>query len=374
MLTQVSVSAMDAYSLLVEPPHNSMNMTQSYLAETFNWLNILIRIFPMWSTKSIHTTHLTLQTRNQCLSIIMITITTAAILYHLTFVLVFYIMRGDNVIYQIIYTMGEVVVVISRLLNLFYFVRHFDFPWNSDKIQTFHPKQMQIIAKYKRIIFIFLFLIIVLDIIMSVHFISGYLRNDLMNDIIMDVIGRIFQFFPCFITMAVAAVIFLQYHLHLLQFIDALKADSVNFKDLLKRYVKTKKLFEKHYNVYLDWSIKFYLLSILLDVWMSSFAIESTGDLMNIMEFFEDTCIASFFVVTASIIGESFNEFESKLYEYGVHGVVHEELNFLMSYVTRYPFTICIGNVQITRKKAARFVLFFTAARIFAYSARYIVL
>ena len=348
------------------------NLHQNHLSQSFSWLNIFILYSPLWVKRTPNLEH-----RSCCLSLIILSITIIAILYHLAFVFIFYIYKAlDGLIYQSVYSLSEIIVSSSRLFGLYYFYSQFNYPWNHSQLQSLNMKHIKIIKTSKQTILILFMLIMILDIIMAIHYAYGHIEQDESFYVSVSVIGRLFLFFPSFISFAVAAAIFLKYHLRIIQFTEKLQAgDIIDFNDMLQSYVKLNELFKCEYSVYLEWSLLLYLFGILLDIWVSSYEILSYDSWIDFVDVFEDIFVFVLYVISASWVGESFAKYESMLYKYGMDNkksINYNEFHYLLVYVSRYRLQVRLGRVTITKFNAIKFVVVFCVAKLMSYTVRYI--
>eukprot|EP01084_Bolivina_argentea_P088312 159460_1 len=363
-LAGTEVPLLEAEDLQHTPQNNA-------LSSSFRWLNNIVLYCPMWTKRKPYSKKF----RSFWLSLMVLCLTISAILFHLVYVLMPYIPDVDIWIYRAIYASLEIIDTISIYSSIYYFYQYFNFPWITTGLQPFSQTQTREMFKYKTIIQLLLAIIFTLDIIMFVHYLLYDLQSGDVYFVAMVIIGRLFLFFPAFVAFAVSSTIFLKYHLIILQLIGALKKSvQVDFRQALIKYEDMKQMFEIDYNLYLKIFIQLYLLTRILDTWISSYKIISENHWIQSIEIVESICVAVMFVISASLIGESFDKYELFLFQYGRNHPqdVDYHFTYMISYVARYPFRIKIGTVTITKRNAVKFVVIFIGAKLISYSLSYI--
>ena len=230
------------YALLEVKDDTEHDTIHQSLSESFAWLNRMVLLCPMF-TRRIPNSN---QSRSSYLSFIVTILNIGAILYHLVFVLIEYTFySSESTVFRIVFGTEEVSTAISRALALYYFYVQFDYPWakSRSKIQSdaFTIQQRRSLQKYNMIIIFFYTIIMILDLIILVHICYKHSKVESTNhwqNYTATITGRIFIWFPIYLSFAVLGAIFVKYHLWMQQLINLLKdKGKINFEDMLDEYV-----------------------------------------------------------------------------------------------------------------------------------------
>eukprot|EP01084_Bolivina_argentea_P140095 246389_1 len=349
-------------------------------SQTLRLLNTVILYLPMWCSKPPNQS----EERNKYLSIIIILIVIGFTLFHLVFayIIIFDVFFFD-VVFAIIYITLEVGLTFARLLTLYYFYVHFNFPW----LTNFNPLNDNI-SCYNYLIKILMFLLFIID---GVSITGAIIKNISLHnmhiiaylELTALITGRIFIFWPLFVTLAVHSMICLKYYLALIEVHRMLNHENINV-DLSQLFLKYQKLYDAYkidYHPILNWSLHFILCSYAFNIWIDTYSI-FYADSFDWPDIFDAACIVIIFIiycVFSSLMNEKFEQFERSLSRFGItviqndvkHFFNNNYYNYLLHFVSRYPISIRIGILTVTRSNAIKFLIGFVGLKLISYAIQY---
>eukprot|EP01084_Bolivina_argentea_P241407 405270_1 len=357
------------------------------LSNSFSWLNFYLTYLPMFTSTKPNGNQ-----RSKWLIIIFMIINVLTNTFHFAFSAKYAFEDWtDNYVAQTVYVVNELAILFSRYFSIIYYYKYCNYSWVSaiNEIQLNHnhtnyytfQKSNKIIKWGAHLLFI------TRSIVVTAYCIGFYLSSAWWV-LLLVIGGAIFVYFPVYASVVVICFIYIKYCAYLLYMVDTINATDNDFVTILKQYRLLVKSFKVDHNVCLKWSIYAYLLGGITDVWLSVFDLfqhkepffVKTADISSNIA---DTLFALLFVYGACLMNETFQKFQTQLYESGKQFVDdravnddywnsnYHSYNYLLHYSSKYPLTIRIGRITVTKGTTIKFVITFAIVRWLSYSVHY---
>ena len=181
-------------------------------------------------------------------------------------------------------------------------------------------------------------------------------------------------------SISVRAVIFLQNHIKLIKLTDEFNIDEQEliFVDLYNEYEDIRKEFKINYHYTFKWSINFQLAILVLYLWKNVYYTIHEGEWVCGIFLTADITQLILFLVTASLMTESFYKLKLALFEYGSqlmdkdNSKNRQDYQYLLSHLQEKPMEIKVGSFTVTKGNAIAFAVGFVVAKFFAYIVQYL--
>ena len=352
----------------------------------FKWIETWLVYFPMWVN---HINNY--KQRRKCLSISVISFTSIVVLYHFAFIFkLIYDSIGDDGInmYHIVYFAAEILLTITRFISMYYFYKYFKYPLTSKATMlhfetNIYTKHAQKIRKWNKSFITLSVILGVSDVIVVYNYYQQNLLltgNDVIYTNIALILGRLFVYWPLNICIILSCAIFLKYYLYILELTEIVQKEKeqncISFDVLYDKYREMKKGFNHGYHSYFRLSIQLYLFTFILDIWVTVYQ----KNLWDYVEVAGQILQVSLYLLTASLITDTFQKFDKLIWNYCEETVKIKQQNqqiydhnFVLNYILKYPFVIRMGNVRISKRNGIKFMIVFSVSKFIAYSLRYLV-
>lgn len=360
-MSSVEYNALD---MLVN--EHDFEKVQISFGDHFKWLDKIALYTPMWCTMAPN-----LHPRNKCISCIMIMI--SALFSIAYYIWCAYYKTYNDIIVEGMFLIKYAVNISSRYLQMYYFWRYFQYPWHTS-MQEFRlnsSSHSSIVRLYKYIAIFMLILLIAVSIPWCVYFYSvGWIYTP---------VGLVFVYIPSYIFATIYFVICLKYGLYLRQLRNDIKVKDCNLsmKEIQKRY---QLLYDDAninlYNIYLKYSMDTNLVSLILWGWLQTYIyIDSHGYgalsmMVNLIAY------GVFYAIGACFVSEMYFALEKEVWKCGDKYMDKEcdgrYYMYLIQYMGKYPLTVKIGRLVITKEGCFKFALVFMAVKLLAYSIQWI--
>ena len=359
--------------------------TRNYLEQKFIWLEKLLMYFPMWVPIINNGSN---SQRNKCLSFFIISISSMCTVYH-GIVVCWWLSdeidsSGPNV-YQLVFFIDEILHSLIRLMTIYYFMKHFNFPLAS-RIAYFNVStyinDSAIIQKCNRLFIGTLVIINAADLFI----VYSYIQQDLLIDdsslriqsVITDVIGRVFVYWPMHLCVCLSCCIFIKYHSHMNELTDIITnttEEKIQFDPLFEKYRAVKIGFEHDYHRSLKMAVETYLALKLIDIWLLVYEISTSNLILFCMDVIGNLLLCLMYLICASLVTDAFEKFDKLLWTHCENDKKHESnyQNFFLNYTAKYPLVIKIGNFRISRKNSFKFIFVFASTKFIAYALKILV-
>ena len=255
-------------------------------------------------------------------------------------------------------------------------------------------------------------IIFIFEIIYTVWYCILYVELLTLIDYAALLLGKIFLYFPIYVTVGIHAAISVTYYLYLLQLIHILKQKDEIIIDQdydhqhdKNKIIPSKDIFDLYRKLYesfcvmntkcLKKCINYCSLACFVHLWIASYHMFEDDDMTldqhliyNLIIF----CLFVIYVISASVLSETYYRFESLLWKYGYqimdnsdgdrgedennHMYTNNELqqfNYLLQYVYKHPITVKIGQLTVTKRNFMRFLVAVVIAKLMSYSVKWIV-
>eukprot|EP01084_Bolivina_argentea_P301384 519940_1 len=290
--------------------HSNVDLNSHWcynLKPYFKWINLIILYYPMRCTiEPYQKIRRSKYWNNFFLCCIII-----GILYHSIAILIWffdiYFPIVDQ-ISQVVYILFEISVLCARITSLYYFYSKCDFPWMCTNSLNIFPEQnisnniVYLLRKYMIFIKIIMLILFIADFIQTVMYVlnaASYQNTTTplrICYIIMPISGRLFIFWPNYITFSMISFITLKYKMYFMILIDQLyemsNQNTFDFGDILQKYQSIKSSFSTDYNSSgLKWFVLLMVCAYTLRLWSVSYEIlsgtwESENIVLNVLRLF----------------------------------------------------------------------------------------
>eukprot|EP01084_Bolivina_argentea_P034136 63179_1 len=358
------------------------------ISNVFRWLNKFVLYLPMCTSKTPANHNL----RSQNLTLLIIFIVSTCNLFHYSMVIWWILTTWSHEYFaQIAYAVQETAMLCSRYLSIFYYYKHFNYPWICDttvikincKLKDYKTV-VNALNKSNSIIKILYAIIIICHLITFIFYgIDDYLNGQYLW-FVADIVAPVFVFLPVYTSFVVIAVIFTKYYAFLLHLMQIIKqSNTSNITQILDEYTMLRKSFVIDDNIYLRWSVLLWLFQFLLETWTSSVDIfDGNHSVFNkmaeLITYITDFSFMFLFFYTSCIMSQAFQKFISLLYEYGNQFVQEKRLthdhwtyNYMLQYVLKHELNVQVAGIAITRRNTVKFVITFIVARMLSYAVYY---
>ena len=348
---------------------------EAYLERSFMWMKVLLTYFPMWLPI------IDKKERNKYLSITIICLSSIAVIYHATDVSWWIFDASENnkesTVWDIVYLTFEVLVTITRFICLFYFYKHFKFPFKS-YIMGFaditYAKYANTIRKCNIFILVIVSIVACSDLLQTYTYVKDDLAESdtfhIITSIIADICSRVFLYWPLNICVYLCCCIFIKYYLYMLHLMDMVKTGHQNgkieFDLLLEKYKIMSDAFNYDFHLYLKITVEIYLFASVLGIWSD---ISSKVTWATVTESIVNALNLMLYPVVASLITDTYERFDKLLWKYCMENTGDEShyKQLLLNYVMKYPFAVKVGNLRISRRNIVTFLIVFVATKLMAY-------
>eukprot|EP01084_Bolivina_argentea_P189442 325769_1 len=360
-------------------------LQQISLSNSFSWLNIYLTYLPMFSSKKLNGDEKRIWL---VVLILIMNILSNAVHFGLAAKWIFEDWT-DNYLAETVYVADEMAILFSRYFSIIYFYKHCNYQWLSPINQIYLNDNERIYCRIDKCIKIIkwwtLLLFITRLIASTGYFVESYLNGFYWTSVV-EIIGTIFVYYPIFISIVVMCFIYIKYYAYLLYMTEKITQTENDFAHILSEYKLLFQSFKAEHNFYLMWAIFLYLFGFITDVWISLFDIFQSPkslflQIADVVSMFADIFCAVLFVYGACLMNEMFLKFQTLLYESGKQFINHDAMNdnswnyhsynYLLHYSSKYPLTIKIGRITITKGNTVKFVVTFAVLRWLSYSAHY---
>ena len=368
------------------------------LFNRFEWFDWIIRVSPMWV---FHDTKM--KRRSTCCNVFGIS--------HIIFIFLYVVIAEGYYVYDAvstestrlftaIYVVGEIFMVVSRIISLIYFAKYFNYPWNSFgkdlKIITNHHGLKEVFdRKVFRITVMMILFLILYMILCSLHYFpecvkdSGIPQILAYTPLVCWVLGWIYcLIFSHAIATCCVMLILLKHELFLLKLnhiVSIENQDKISYIEITDQYKKTVFAFEKECKFW-KWYFALKFAGLLCYVWEYSSQIIHNEDL-NIylsLHYFAGIpfWIAPFFVlvIVSSNLSRSYHNFKQQLLlTFGAHmnqskddkkGDLNtiQECNYLYHYICAHPMVFIVFGYEFNLNTAMKLCIVFILAKLISYS------
>ena len=401
MATKVAVLEIeDQYqSLLAQDASNQDSLL------SFKWLEKLILLFPMWSSKSTKNHRVKDRCVHNSINImvsIFVALTSSAVLAYC--IVKFMIPQNDIV--ALVDSVAYSLFTIGKLISIYYYHNNFNFPWLSSppelhrrtSIAKFENKYPQNMTYYTKMMIILFICTMITDIASNVYGIYHFFGSWQIQ--LFWFTWRILYLYSMYISECVASVIFFKYAIFVnqltfdLECVSNCEQNQISIKQIFYDYKKLYTEYKRDYCVTLRYQINITLLGIVVWLWSDSYRL-LFGDVFNSPMFGWILCwiinnitTIAMILIPASILAEAFHAFRRKLWEESAvtmdeHENEIDDMNeyqnngiqiyyvYLINFVNRFPIDAKIFHLSITRKNFIRLFITFIAAKLASYSFRY---
>eukprot|EP01083_Nonionella_stella_P028232 77746_1 len=351
------------------------------LSQQFQWLSFIVLYTPMWCTHSPSGT-----TRWYAINMLMTFITISVVLTFTSLVLFamfeHYSVIADDPSWTVpaSYDIAWIILLSSiRLLCIYYFYKHFNFPWNVreppflvNDNQSINIKRVSSVIKCTSTrIKVFLVTVIVMDII---YIVNGrwyvYCNGDTSYKIII-LTTRFLVFDPSFIAVAVSSVIFLKYKLYLMLLINRLGNDNnINFNDMLHHYDSLIHHFKNECNCALHAFLQLFVIELICDAWTCAEDLDKETLIADIVDITRNVLLIIEISIGILSLSDAFESFNNIVSIYGKKHSMNnkEDYNYFLYYCFRYPLRIKVFGVEMSRNGIVTSVVVFVIAKWISYS------
>eukprot|EP01084_Bolivina_argentea_P218057 370106_1 len=387
---------------LVSMPHSN-NIKNSDISrdlfKQFKWLNKFILYSGMWSFKTQYGTYRP-KWCNTFGFVLVVLCMGYDIYYAVDQLLVSWSYYISSPLLAIIYNMSTICLYIAKICALWYYYKHFNFPWmavsnkllNENIDERFEEIcQKRFSTTNKRMIAFLLFYFVAC----IVHYVSEYIDavNDVIDYIWLVETNYLFSI-PIAVSQCCSTVIFLYFELSLLRLMHILVAmDNLNdmqvYSSICDEYKKLIFEFNKETKFWtLYFGTKFLAFFCLLWVYISdlihnvSSPYDAMFDIIGIC-FWMSPYLE--LVASASKLSSSYHSFMHKILEAQLNNKnqsidennikdafkklkITQECNYLYNYVGANKLYFKLFGAELNVKNSIRLVLFFCGAKLISYS------
>ena len=276
----------------------------------------------------------------------------------------------DGVAYTILAT--------AKLFCLYYYYKDFNYPWHVTPCKLDNDYQLNDIKFYNKMI------ILLLISTMSVDIASNATIPQWKIIIIWNV-WKLLHLYPLYVSECVVAVIFCKYAIYIKQLTK--KIGTVKSAEIFEEYKRIHVLYKVEYCGSLKYQINLMFIGIFIWLWADTYRIVSQDNkhnigslwiLRNILWAVSDVLTYAMVLVPAIILAESFNKFESRLWEKSekvMNGIDENDeigrCNYVINSVRKYPLDGKVFGITFTKRKVTNLIISFVAAKLVSYSIKY---
>ena len=321
-----------------------------------------------------------------------------------------------------------IALLASRLLSFYYFLRHFDYPWQH--IFDHHNHCMDLISynyywsKSWKVSLWLLAFVVASFLLLSIHNLLYEFGDDRAPWIrALDIASSVFgTFLPNILTHTIITILFLKYRffLHSMQYMVEQVEPAVNFKQIKDEYKRMHRLFVDEYRRW-QYFIGLYLLAFLYNIWLFLDEMRNRDELFTLMYFVSGIVFYILpslqFITGATSLNDeyqrlvdSLNDFEpptsnryfenvdydNAQYQRSMISVYsdqnsskhldfvplnssntfqslwnRQDLLFLLQYIENYPIEARLFGMKVTKMNSLKFIISFIVAKLVSYSIYY---
>ena len=367
------------------------NKREKILCSQFQWLDnfvlylpLFIRILPSRQQRSKRCTIFI----SVFAFVLFLILLPCAIYYVFIYVNARFVVDSSMKIYIIFgYIITTFTQFIDRGFSLIYYFYYFNYPWYSKHKYNNTNNDIQnnwIINNYSIILKILTFTYILAY--LGNAFLGANVEKSIqeINEavyIISLLVDVILIETPNFLTLIIHCVICYKYHWFLKQLMAEIR-NNTNLNRVSMEYKVISDTFKVDYNFFLRWCVIIYATDWLLMLWSGSLnpyyhrSVHDwtiTQDFVEIFAFILILILITLYVVSSSLLSETFYSFETLLWEYKKQCIGNDQelnnlsiLTSLIGYCNKYPMYISFGGLVMTKKNIAVFAITFIGIRIAA--------
>ena len=155
------------------------------------------------------------------------------------------------------------------------------------------------------------------------------------------------------------------------------KDTELDFCDFFNQYENIRKYFKINYHQSLRWSLQSYLFVLVLYLWKNTYYLIYESEWTYLMLFGANIMNVGIFVVTATLMTETFETFKTKLYDHGLKFIGQDtnctdrlDYQYLLSHILNKPIVVTAGKFAVTKQNVLKFMVGFASAKFMAYIVR----